>query len=312
MTQTHFIAVIPLLLAGALPAIAQTGLEADLRAAASCVEDVGRLCADALGSKEGIRGCVKDNITNLSQPCFDAMLAKYAESPSADFAATATPMSFEGLRGVRYCELNFIYPDLQTGSLYTEMWNSTGLNNADPKNTCPADVWAKVDAAALAKEHKVMAVWKNGPRGWTVDRIDLPVGEVTTFDGWQGRWYARPNIPKGVNPDQKGSSAYKPLTVERSSTMTFLAGQPVFILDDPQGTPWVMQAYGMIVDPGLTYDGLADLGSRLQLAEGWKFRVKVLDQDLTISAVDGKAEIVQDDLQNTYDACFETACTYKP
>ncbi len=94
--------------------------------------------------------------------------------------------------------------------------------------------------------------------------------------------------------------------------MTFLAGQPVFIPDDPEGTPWVMQAYGMIVDTGLTYDGLADLGSRLQLAEGWKFPVKVLDRDLTISAVDGKAEIVQDDLQNTYDACFDTACTYRP
>ncbi len=204
MTQALCLAALPVFLAGAVPAIAQTGLEADLRTAASCVEDVGRLCADALGSKDGIRGCVKDNITSLSQPCFDAMLAKHAESPSADFAATAIPMSFEGLRGVRYCELNFIYPDLQTGSLYTEMWNSTGLNNAaDPKDTCPADAWAKVDTAALAKEHKVMAVWKNGPRGWTVDRIDLPVGTVTTFDGWQGRWYARPNTPRASIPTRR-------------------------------------------------------------------------------------------------------------
>jgi len=33
----------------------------------------------------------------------------------------------------------------------------------------------------------------------------------------------------------------------------------------------------------------------------------VLEQDLTIPAVYGLARIVQDDLENTYDACFEEA-----
>jgi len=28
--------------------------------------------------------------------------------------------------------------------------------------------------------------------------------------------------------------------------------------------------------------------------------------------IDGHARIVQDDLENTYDACFDTACSYKP
>jgi hypothetical protein len=64
-----------------------------------------------------------------------------------------------------------------------------------------------------------------------------------------------------------------------------------------------MQAYSLIVDPDQTYDSLKDLGSKLKLPAGWKFRVKVLDQDLTIRAVDGIAHIVQDDLENTYDLC---------
>jgi hypothetical protein len=51
---------------------------------------------------------------------------------------------------------------------------------------------------------------------------------------------------------------------------------------------------------------------KLRLAGSWKFRTKVLGQDLTIRAVNGGARIVQDDLENTYDASFETACTYKP
>jgi len=84
--------------------------------------------------------------------------------------------------------------------------------------------------------------------------------------------------------------------------MTFKKGQPVFILDDPQGTPWVMQAFGQLFDTSLTYDTLKELGAKLKPAPGWKFRVAVLDKDLTISTPKGYNWIVQDELQNTYDA----------
>jgi hypothetical protein len=75
---------------------------------------------------------------------------------------------------------------------------------------------------------------------------------------------------------------------------------------------WVMQAYSNIVDSNLTYEELQTLDKKLQPPTGWKYRVKVLDQDLMIQAVNGHARIVQDDLENTYDACFGTACSYKP
>jgi hypothetical protein len=94
--------------------------------------------------------------------------------------------------------------------------------------------------------------------------------------------------------------------------MTFKKGQPVFVLDDPQGTPWVMQAWGQLVDKSLTYETLKDLGSKLKPAPGWKFRVAVLDKDLTISTPKGYNWIVQDELQNTYDACKEGACNFRP
>ena len=303
------------LLAGSGAALAEHKLLDAVDVVYHCVGDVKRLCSDQIIGGEGLRACMKDNITQLSSPCFEALMTVVTAgmTPPPDYAATAKKMRFNDLRGVQYCELNFIYADLQNETLYTEMWNSTGLNNqADKMNTCPADVWAKVDSVALAKEHDVISVWKNGPRGWTMDWIDLPVGEVTTFDGWQGRWMARPTIPKGVNPHVKGSSAYKPLIVDRKSTMTFEKGKPVFILDGPDGTPWVMQAFAKIVDPTLTYDGLSDLGAKLKPAEGWSYRVKVLDKDLTIVAVDGKAHLVQDELENSYDGCTDGACTYKP
>ncbi len=299
-------------------AIAEDRLMEGLTIVRECFGDIKRVCSGVVPGEGRIKACVKEKLTQLSPPCFDALVSALATNlePPADWGPKKV-MRFNNLRGVRYCELNFIYPDLATEDLYTEMFNSSGLNNqANPKDTCPTAVWAKVNAKALAKEHGVLGVWKNGPRGWTMDWIELPVGDVQTFDGWQARWMARPTIPKGIDPHVKGSSAYKPLVVKRTSTMTFEKGKAVFILDDPQGTPWVMQAWAAIVDPKLTYEQLPQLGSKLKPAPGWKFRVAILNRDLTIRAIDGWAHIMQDDLQNTYDQCFEekgqAACNFKP
>lgn len=58
---------------------------------------------------------------------------------------------------------------------------------------------------------------------------------------------------------KKGSSAYHPTVVARKSEMTFEKGKPVFMLDNPDGMPWVMQAYSLILDCGLTYEGFQTL-----------------------------------------------------
>jgi hypothetical protein len=73
-----------------------------------------------------------------------------------------------------------------------------------------------------------------------------------------------------------------------------------------------MQAWGQLIDKTLTYDGLKDLGTKLKPPPGWKYRVAILDKDLTISTPQGYNWIVQDELQNTYDACKEGACNFIP
>ncbi len=83
-------------------------------------------------------------------------------------------------------------------------------------------------------------------------------------------------------------------------------------LQVPFGGAWGMQAYSQILDPGLSLDDLAGLGSRLALPDGWSCRSEVLDRDLVVQPVNGTARIVQDDLENTYDLCFDTACSYQP
>ncbi len=231
-----------------------------------------------------------------------------------DDGKDAKVMRFDNLRALRYCEIFLIGGDAITKDLNANFYNTTNLNNAaNPRDTCPDTMWGKVDAEMLKKQYGALGVFKNGPRGWTNDWIELPIGAERDFNGLRASWYGNVQLPKTFG---KGSVAYQPTTVSRKSKMGFAKGQPVFIVESPDGMPWVMQAWSNIVDPKLAYADLKNLGSKLKLAPGWKFRVKVLDQDLMIQAVNGKARIVQDDLENTYDACFEEkgqkACTFQP
>ena len=240
-----------------------------------------------------------------------SLLAGCAKLP--DDGKSAKAMRFDNLRDMQYCEVFLIGGDALTHDLKANFYNTTDLNNTqNPRDTCPAAIWAKVDEESLKKQYDVLGVFKNGPRHWAMDWIQIPVGAKRNFDGLDARWMGQVQLPKDVDLKKKGSSAYKPTTVARKSEMGFAKGQPVFILEDPDGVPWVMQAYSNIVDPNLSYADLQTLEEKLKPATGWKYRVKVLDQDLTIRAVNGNARIVQDDLENTYDACFETACSYKP
>jgi hypothetical protein len=60
-----------------------------------------------------------------------------------------------------------------------------------------------------------------------------------------------------------------------------------------------MQAYAAIIDKTLTYGDLPKLGPKLKLPSGWTYSSTVPDKDLVLGA-SGKAIVVQDDLDNTY------------
>lgn len=227
----------------------------------------------------------------------------------------AKRMRFDNLNDYQYCEVFLIGGNPITKNLGAGVYNTTYLNNPGAsKNSCTDEMWAKVDKEVLKKQFDVLGVFKNGPRFWMYDWIDLPVGSEHDFDGVNARWFATVHLPKEFG--KKGATYYKPTTVERKSLQGYKKGQTVFILDDPDGTPWIMQAYSHIVDPELSYADLKALDKKLKLAPGWKYRVKVLDKDLEVHAIDSIAWIVQDDLENTYNACYskdgKNACTYKP
>jgi hypothetical protein len=249
----------------------------------------------------------------LSLLCAIAIVVLAADRKPIPAPSAPKDVTFTSLRAVRYCEVWLFKGTPETG-IAGVYFNTSNLNNsADKMDTCPANMWDKVTVKSLESQYDVPAAYKNGPRGWTMDTITIPVGPVMAFDGLKTRWWGQAVLPKGVT--LKGGAhpvPYQPLKSHRKSTFTFLKGKPAFILQDPEGTPWVMQAWGQLVDTSLTYDGLKDLGSKLKLPAGWKYRVAVIDKDLVISTPQGFNWILQDKLQNTYDACKEGACNYQP
>jgi len=228
--------------------------------------------------------------------------------------ASTASATLDFLRGVIFCNVQLVGGTPEAG-LAIHVFNTSGLNNSDDRlNTCPPERWAKVSANALKAQYDVMAVLKNGPHGWTMDAVTLPAGPVVSLNGLETRWWTMTKLPKGISFDEGPSRdlGYKPVPSRRSSTFTYQAGKPAFIIEDADGTPWVMQSFSRLIDPSLTYDSLQDLGRKLTLPKGWKYRVTVLSQDLQIKAPPGYNWIILDEFWNNYVACKEGACNFQP
>jgi hypothetical protein len=240
-----------------------------------------------------------------------SLLAGCATLPPDDAGAKLT--HFEDLRGNRYTEMFLIGGNAITKNLTGGVYNTVGLNSSTSTgDSSPQALLDKVDVTDLKKQYDVLGVFKNGPRLWTLDWVDVMIGTERDFNGLKARWVNWLNVPKGVDLHKKGDAAYKNITVERNTAFGFNKGKPVFILDDPEGNPWVMKSVSLIFDPHQTYEQLEDLGSRLKPAPGWKFRVQILDKDLVLTPDHGIAHITQDDLGNTYDLAGGAYSNYKP
>jgi hypothetical protein len=194
------------------------------------------------------------------------------------------------------------------------VYNTTGFNNkANPNDSAPADVWGSFSEATVAQDYEVPNGFKNGPRFWVNDWINIRIGTLLDFNGLKARWFAYPNYPPGVQDVGVTANAYHTNDIQRDSSMGFSAGKSVYVLVDPDNNVYVMQAASQQVNPNETIQSLGTLGSKLSLPDGWKYQVlPPLTKELTITAVGGTAKVVIDDQGNAYDQCFETACNYNP
>ena len=224
--------------------------------------------------------------------------------PKNPTEVTTTP-----LRDVGFCEVWLISGNEETGFTVV-FYNSMGLNkNPDKMTSCPPDLWATVDPKKLEAEYDVSAVHKLGPRFWTMDSYTVPLGPVMTFGSYETRWGGEGKIPKDYKFREGGGlPSYHPVPVHRKSQIRYDKGKPVFVLEDKEGTPWVMQVHA----PELTYDSLKTLGDKFKKADGWKYRMVVLDKELVVSTPQGYNWLVYDEFDNGYDACKEGTCNFKP
>ncbi len=221
-------------------------------------------------------------------------------------------MRFDGINGQRYTEIFLIGGNAAIKELKGGVYNTVGLNDPEGAgDTCPAEILDKIDVKALAKEYKLLGAYKNGPRLWTLDWLEVMVGKERDLQGLKARWVMWLDVPKHLGASQDQLS-YRPITGKRDTQMGINKGTRVYLLDDPEGNTYCMKSASKIIDPNQTYDSLKVLGSRLKPASGWKFRTVVLEKDLVLTPDKGIAVIAQDDLGNTYDRVGGPFSNYKP
>jgi len=231
-----------------------------------------------------------------------------ADLPKDDVGAKL--LRFDGTRGYRYTEIFLIGGNAITKNLIGGVYNTIGLNSpTGAGDSSPADL-SKVDVNTLKNEYGVLSVFKNGPRLWTLDWVEVQAGKERDFNGLKARWVTWLIVPKEMANHE--SVAYKPISVKRDTRFGINQGSPAFILDDPEGNSWVMKSASLIVDPNQTFDSLKDLGGRLKPAPGWKFRTVILEQDLILTPDHSNARITQDELGNTYDRVGGAFSNFKP
>jgi hypothetical protein len=220
--------------------------------------------------------------------------------------------TFKNTYGHRYTEMFLIGGNAITKNLEANVYNTWGLNGSDTTgDSSPAALLDKIDVNEMKDRYHVLASFKNGPRIWTLDWIEVDMGKELDFGGMKARWVNWLDL-KGISTEP-GAADYKNITVTRHTKFGFNKGTRISVLDDPDGNPWVMKSFSLITFPDQKFDEISTLGSRLKLPAGWKFRSVVLEQDLILTPEkDGTAHITQDNFGNTYDRAGGPYSNFKP
>ncbi len=244
-----------------------------------------------LGLGVAAAGCSDSDDASSATTAAPADSAAVTSSAPDTAPATNAPADPNALRGVRYCEVLLLH--LRETGIVAEVWNTMGHSE------CPADEWAALDAAAIKEEYGAVAALLNGPRYWTLDRIeatvqiDAPVETFGTIEMFRAATLE-------LGPTLPDRTPYTTTEVLRDTVFVFDAGTEIYELTDPDGVHYVMQSYSQMIDPTMDGSRLASLGDILQLPEGWTFDVITLDDRLDVYDTDGIAVVVQDEFQNTY------------
>lgn len=221
------------------------------------------------------------------------MVTDVSTTSSSTPAVTTTinPASLN-MRGKRYCEILLL--NLESDGIHAEVFNTYPLND------CPQAQWEAIDTAAVAKDEGVVFASPNGPRYWVMDSVvksDMTEVFMKTFGTLEMNRYA--SVYVGTSPADL-VLPYNPHAVNRKAAFTFNAGSTVFMLHDAEGKTYVMQSWSQQIDPQLMEEDLYTLNDRLQIPDGWTYDYKTLDEDFIVETRAEDAQVLGDDLHNTY------------
>jgi hypothetical protein len=166
-----------------------------------------------------------------------------------------------------------------------------------PLNDCPAALWDKLDAEAIAKENGAVAALLNGPRYWLMSSIEKAAHGQPDTKAFGGIDMMRQAT---VKLSSMSPAPYSVNQVDRKTVFNFDAGRPVFELVDPQGQRWVMQTYSQGADASLSLASLPDLAARLTLPDGWRYKTRTLTEPLSVDTTTRDAHVTQDNFANSY------------
>jgi uncharacterized membrane protein len=205
------------------------------------------------------------------------------EDDMAEAAGASENRDFEfhQTRGLRYVEL------FAVGDEWITVYNSIGLSDGPP------DLWEATDAAEAAEKLGAARVVKNGPHWWMSDRLTVRFSvEETVINGIGYRIVAR--LPAFIAKSGSVEPPHYSVNVaNKQGVNVYEAGESVYELVSQDGDAFVMQS------SNIPPDEVPKLGDRLKPPEGWAFRSRRLDKELTLT-MDGQVKVVADELKNIY------------
>lgn len=172
-----------------------------------------------------------------------------------------------------------------------EVYNTAGLND------CPADLWNAMDPGKLAAQFGAEKVLLNGPQYYLADTVTLWLRETADFGGIKARFDAALNSNL-LEKNMKVTEPYKVFKPEWKQKMVFAKGNPVYELIDPDGNNYVLQAR----KENVQMQSLATLDQEMKsLPKDWRFRTRILTEDLVLDFGPGHTvNVVSDEFNQFY------------
>ena len=216
----------------------------------------------------------------------------------------------QGQRGNTYCEINWATSDDgQPPTQFNVSWNGFGgacQSNPGFFNLTKQDI---IDThgpnTVISEFNGVRQYVFNTPSetGGLPGRLEPIVYGKDIFPDGSGLTM----IYAAVATIQSDGSPFSPNPVNRGATLSWPAGYPVYELISPNCADIFMMQSFYLGRPGdwgavQSEEELATIveDGKLVLPEGWTYRVRVLDETVTVLGVNNLVSVINDNIRNVY------------